>query len=67
MLRATDSCRAHTLRGGALLASLLGTMPLWKVYHPLPVLALARKKKKEQPEEEGAAQPESQDVDVLFD
>ena len=30
---------AWLLRGGSLLASLMGSMPLWKGFDPLPVLA----------------------------
>jgi hypothetical protein len=60
---------AYALRGGALLTSLMATMPLWRAYDPLPVLALASKRKSEKA---GGADPAEQveerdEVAVLFD
>jgi hypothetical protein len=43
-LSLTAGILAWTLRGGALAATLLSSMPIWKGFDPLPVLAAARKK-----------------------
>ncbi|MFK7829613.1 MAG: putative Ig domain-containing protein, partial [Congregibacter sp.] len=36
---------AYTLRGGALLASLLGSIPVWAAYDPLPILSRDKRAK----------------------
>ena len=43
---------AWILRGGALAATLLSTMPLWRQFDPLPLLAARKKRKKKKDEEE---------------
>jgi hypothetical protein len=60
---------AYALRGGALMASLLSTMPLWQAYDPLPILA-ANKDKKKKHKSAGSAAPNADsagEVDALFD
>jgi len=58
---------AYALRGGALMASLLSTMPVLRTYDPLPILAANKKKKKEE-----ELVPENEDdrpaaVEALFE
>ncbi len=43
-LSLTAGILAWTLRGGALAATMLSSMPIWKGFDPLPVLSAARKK-----------------------
>jgi hypothetical protein len=57
---------AYALRGGALAASLLGTMPAWKAFDPLPILAGGKKKKKKD-QETLSANDETESVEVMFD
>ena len=54
------------LRGGALAATLLTSMPMWKGFDPLPLLARRKrkKKKKEEVSAEDAASVRSGDPDV---
>ena len=56
---------AYAFRGGALLASLLSTMPLWRAYDPLPILAASHKKPEEDPQVDPASIPN--DVNALFE
>ncbi len=42
------------LRGGALAATLLSTMPLWRQFDPLPLLAARRKRREKKDSEEEA-------------
>jgi len=64
---------AYALRGGALLSSLVATMPLWKSYDPLPVLAMADEKKKAEKKKKTRAAgdvdkaDERDEVAALFD
>jgi len=46
----------YALRGGALAASFLSTMPLWRIYDPLPILASERRKSKDTKENDITSQ-----------
>ena len=54
------------LRAGYLSASLLSAGPLWSQFDPLPVLAGARKKRKEEKEKRAQHQTPDSKVDNLF-
>ncbi|MGI9288585.1 MAG: cadherin domain-containing protein, partial [Pseudomonadales bacterium] len=56
------------LRGGSLLASFLSTLPLWKGFDPLPILATREKKseEKQKPDTNANADKDQIAVDVLF-
>ena len=62
---------AWILRGGMLASMLISSMPMWKGFDPLPLLAARKKKRKKKEEEEEAlrkaeAEAEGKDVDELF-
>jgi hypothetical protein len=64
---------AYSLRGGALIASLLSSVPLWTAYDPLPILSREKREaeEKRKAEREAAAaaaehDPVPEDVDALF-
>ena len=59
---------AYALRGGALLASLLSTMPVWNILDPLPILRNSVKKKEQPDEDKPATEPDkaSQKIEGLF-
>jgi hypothetical protein len=51
---------AWAMRGGALLSSLMSTIPLWKGYDPLPILAY-----KDDDEDEGREPEKEIDEDMI--
>ena len=61
---------AYTLRGGALVASLLGSLPLWSAYDPLPILG-SRKKGEEEADDRREAEAGNtagiKDAETLFE
>ncbi|MGI9294680.1 MAG: hypothetical protein ACR2PS_11920, partial [Pseudomonadales bacterium] len=59
---------AWLLRGGALAATMLSSLPMWKGFDPLPILTTGRKKTDDEPEE-AENQPNDENdasVEALF-
>jgi hypothetical protein len=67
MLSLSAGLVTWALRGGALLASMVSAIPVWKGFDPLPIIAASRKRR----EENKGISPEdviySEQVDGLFD
>ena len=63
---------AWILRGGALASMLISSMPMWRGFDPLPLLAARKKKRKKEKDEEEVrrmaetADKGSQNVEALF-
>jgi hypothetical protein len=55
------------LRGGALAATLLSTIPMWKGFDPLPMLLVPKKRRKEDEDQARDAELHERRVERFFD